>query len=399
MRHVHMKLLLILLCSLAFMAGGHAAEPIRIGVSGPFTGTSAPMGVSMRDGVRLAAEAINRAGGVLGRPIELVERDDEGRNERGVQVAQDLIGREQVIATVGYINTGVALASQRFYQQARIPVITNVATGSVITRQFTDAGENYIFRNAAPDGIQVPMMVDEALTRRGLRRLAIFADSTNYGQIGRQHLEQELARRGLQPVAVEKFNLRDMDMTAQLLRARRAGAEAILTYGIGSDLAQVVNGMIRLGWKVPLIGSWTLSTASFIDNAGAGAEGVSMPQTFLQDDPAPQRVAFVAAYLRRFQPRNGRIDAPVAAAQGHDSLLLLAAAIAQAGSTEGPRIKAALEHLQVTVEGAVTTYRRPFSPADHEAIKPGVATIGEVQAGRVQAQGAAPVVTASTHLP
>jgi branched-chain amino acid transport system substrate-binding protein len=396
MRNVLLK---SLFCSLALGAGAHAAEPIRIGVSGPFTGTSAPMGVSMRDGVRLAAEAINRSGGVLGRPIELVERDDESRNERGVQVAHDLIGRERVVATVGYINTGVALASQRFYQQARIPVITNVATGSLITRQFADAAGNYIFRNAAPDDIQVPMMVEEALARRGLRRVAIFADSTSYGQTGRQHLEQELARRGVEPVAVEKFNLRDMDMTAQLLRARQAGAEAIFTYGIGSDLAQMVNGMTRLGWKVPLIGSWTLSTGNFIDNAGGGAEGACMPQTFLQDDPAPQRAAFVASYLRRFQPRNDRIDAPVAAAQGHDSLLLLAAAIAQARSTEGPRIKAALENLQAPVEGAVTTYRRPFSPGDHEAIKPGIAAIGEVQAGRVQARRAAPVVTASAHLP
>ena len=387
-----------LLCTVVLLAAASRAEPIRIGVSGPLTGTSAPMGVSMRDGVRLAAEAINRSGGVLGRRIELVERDDEGRNERGVQVAQELIGRERVIATVGYINTGVALASQRFYQQASIPVITNVATGSLITRQFAGTAENYIFRNSAPDDIQVPMMVEEVLARRGLRRVAIFTDTTSYGQIGRQRLEQELARRGVLPVAVEKYNLRDMDMTAQLLRARRAGAEAILTYGIGSDLAQVVNGMTRLGWKVPLVGSWTLSMGSFIDNAGAAAEGTTMPQTFLQDDPAPQRAAFVASYLRRFQPKKGRIDVPSAAAQGHDSLLLLAAAITQAGSTEGPRIRAALEHLQAPVEGAVTTYRRPFSPGDHEAIKAGVATIGEVHAGRVQARRAQPVVTAAAGL-
>ena len=93
-----------------------AAEPIKIGVSGPFTGGSAPMGVSMRDGVRLAVNEINAKGGVLGRKIELVERDDEAKNERGVQVAQELINKEHVVATVGYINTGVALASQRFYQ-------------------------------------------------------------------------------------------------------------------------------------------------------------------------------------------------------------------------------------------------------------------------------------------
>src|ERR1700754_88141 len=99
-----------------------AADPIKIGVDGPFTGGSSSMGVSMRDGVRLAIEEINKSGGVLGRQLVAVERDDEAKNERGVQIAQELINKEKVTAVVGYINTGVALASQRFYQDAKIPV-------------------------------------------------------------------------------------------------------------------------------------------------------------------------------------------------------------------------------------------------------------------------------------
>ncbi len=94
--------------------GAVAADPIKIGVSGPYTGGASPMGLSMRDGVRLAADEINKAGGVLGRQIQLVERDDEAKNERGVQIAQELINKEQVVADLGFINTGVALASQRF---------------------------------------------------------------------------------------------------------------------------------------------------------------------------------------------------------------------------------------------------------------------------------------------
>ncbi|MBC7620978.1 MAG: ABC transporter substrate-binding protein, partial [Candidatus Saccharibacteria bacterium] len=140
-----------------------AAETIKIGVSGPFTGGSSSMGVSMRDGVKLAADEINKAGGVLGRQIQLIERDDEAKNERGVQIAQELINKEKVSATVGYINTGVALASQRFYQEAKIPVMNNVATGSLITQQFKDEPENYIFRNAAHDNIQASMIVEEAV--------------------------------------------------------------------------------------------------------------------------------------------------------------------------------------------------------------------------------------------
>ena len=125
-----------------------AAESIKVAVSGPFTGGSSAMGVSMRDGVRLAIDEINKSGGVLGRQLLAIERDDEAKNERGVQIAQEMISREKVVAVVGYVNTGVALASQRFYQEAKIPVMNNVATGTVITHQFDGESENYVFRNA-----------------------------------------------------------------------------------------------------------------------------------------------------------------------------------------------------------------------------------------------------------
>uniref|UniRef100_UPI00286B86CC ABC transporter substrate-binding protein n=1 Tax=Roseateles sp. TaxID=1971397 RepID=UPI00286B86CC len=372
------------LAAAAFTApAAFAAEPIKIGVAGPFTGGSSSMGVSMRDGVRMATDEINKSGGILGRQILLVERDDEARNERGVQIAQEMINKERVAAVVGYINTGVALASQRFFQEAKIPVMNNVATGSLITHQFNDQPENYVFRNAAHDSIQAPMIVEEAVARRGYKRVAILADSTNYGQLGRADLEAALAQKGLKAVTVEKFNIKDVDMTPQLLKAKEAGAEAVLTYAIGPELAQIANGMTKLGWKVPMIGSWTLSMANFIDNAGPGGEGARMPQTFIQEPTTPKRQSFILNYLRTFNPKMSRIDSPVSAAQGYDSIFLLAAAIKQAGGTEGPKIRAALEDLKTPVEGVVTTYIKPFSAKDHEAITPNIPVFGEVKGQRV----------------
>ena len=360
-----------------------AADTIKIGVSGPFTGGSAPMGVSMRDGVKLAAKEINDKGGVLGRKIELVERDEEAKNERGVQVAQELINKEKVDATVGFINTGVALASQRFYQEAKIPVINNVATGSIVTKQFTDQPDNYIFRTSANDQIQTAMIVDEIVGKRKLTKVAILADSTNYGQLGREDLEKALDKKGLKAVAIEKYNIKDVDMTAQLLKAKQAGAQVVITYGIGPELAQIANGMEKLGWKVPLVGSWTLSMANFIDNAGKNGEGAIMPQTFIQDPNTPKRKAFIDGYVKAYSPPGGRIPSPVSAAQGYDSIYLLAAAIKQAGSTDGPKVRAALENLSEKVDGVVASYSKPFTHDDHEAIKMGMPVFGEVRAGHV----------------
>jgi branched-chain amino acid transport system substrate-binding protein len=379
----HKIKLVVAATALMYASLGMAAEPIKIGVSGPFTGGSAPMGVSMRDGVKLAVAEVNAKGGVLGRQLQVIERDEEAKNERGVQVAQELINKEKVVATLGFINTGVALASQRFYQEAKIPVINNVATGSIITRQFADQPENYIFRTSANDTIQSAMIVDEAVGKRKFAKVAILADSTNYGQLGREDLEKALAQKNMKAVAVEKFNIKDVDMTAQLLKAKQAGAQAILTYGIGPELAQIANGMEKLNWKVPMIGSWTLSMGNFIDNAGKNGEGTLMPQTFIQAPNTAKRKSFIDGYVKTYNPPRGRIPSPVSAAQGYDSVYLLVAAIKQAGSTDGPKVRAALENLNEKVEGVVTTYNRPFSKTDHEAIKPGMPVFGQVHDGHV----------------
>lgn len=367
--------------ALAVATLSFAADNIKIGLQGPLTGGSSPMGVSMRDGAKLAVTEINAKGGILGRKIEMIERDDEAKNERGVQIAQELINKEKVVATLGYINSGVALASQRFYQEAKIPVMNNVATATTITKQFADQPENYVFRNSANDTIQSAMIVEELIGRKKFTKVAILADSTNYGQLGRADLEKALAAKGVTAVAIEKYNIKDVDMTPQLLKAKEAGAQVVITYGIGPELAQIANGMIKLGWKVPMMGSWTLSMGNFIDNAGKNADDALMPQTFIQEPNTPKRKSFIDAYQKAYKVT--RIPSPVSAAQGYDSVYLLAAAIKQAGSTEGPKVLAALEDLKAPVEGVVTTYNRPFTKEDHEAITINMAVIGKVQDGKV----------------
>ena len=297
---------------------GAGGEPIRIGVSGPFTGGSSPMGISMREGIRIAAGLINARGGVLGRELELVERDDQADNKRGARIAEELVHKEGIVAALGIVNTGVALASQRHYQLARIPMITAVATGSLITRQFLppEFADNYIFRVSANDSLQAQVIVDEAVTRRGLQRLAIFHDATNYGVLGSEDLTTALHQRGLAAVIIERFQLRETDMGPALRRARQAGAEAVLTYGIGPELAQIANDLARLNWRVPIIGSWTLAMSSFIDRAGPNAEGARMPQTFIRRPPTPHVApswrrgsrppAWRASRCRR-RPRRGMI--------------------------------------------------------------------------------------------
>jgi branched-chain amino acid transport system substrate-binding protein len=382
-----------LLLSLLVLPLG-AADTVKIALTGPFSGGSAPMGVSMRDGAKLAIAEINAAGGIQvgGKklPIEVVERDDEAKNERGALIAQELSAMDGLAGVIGSVNTGVVMAGDRHLQEKGITKIITPAAGSQSMTQWSDAKvkELSIFRFAADDAIQSAMVVAEA-ARRGFAKVALLHDSTNYGVSGRDDLLRRIQEQGgkLQVVATEKFNIGDKDMTAQLLRAKSAGAQAILIWGIGPELAVAANGLAKLGMKTPLIGGWTLSMSNFIDNAGKNGNGTLMPQTFIEEPINPRVAGFLNSFHKTYNVT--RMPSPVSAAQGYDAVLIFAAAVKQAQSTDTHKIKEALENLKEPVRGVIATWKHPFSrwdPANeqsHEAFRAEQTVMGMVMDGRV----------------
>ncbi len=371
-----------------------AADSIKVAITGPFTGGSAPMGASMRDGAKLAIGEINAAGGitVAGKKlkIEIIERDDEAKNDRGALIAQELASMEGLSGVIGSVNTGVVIAGDKHLQEKGITKIITPAAGSASMTQWSKAGvaDLSIFRFAAHDGIQSAMVVEEAINRK-LTKVALLHDATNYGVSGRDDLLAQIKAQGnkLEVVATEKFNIGDKDMTAQLLKAKTGGAQAILIWGIGPELAAVANGMAKNGLNIPLIGGWTLSMSNYIDNAGKNGNGTLMPQTFIEEAITPKAKSFIEAYHRAYKV--DRIPSPVSAAQGYDAVYLFAAAVTQAQSTDTKKIKEALEDLKAPVKGVIATWKHPFSkwnPADeqsHEAFRRDNAVMGMVKDGRV----------------
>jgi len=371
-----------------------AADSIKLAITGPFSGGSAPMGVSMRDGAKLAIGEINAGGGIdVGgkkMQIEIIERDDEAKNERGALIGQELAAMPDLAGVIGSANTGVVLAGDKYLQEKGITKIITPAAGSASMTQWRDAQVPTlsIFRFAAHDGIQSAMVVEEAINRK-FTKIAILHDATNFGVSGRNDLQEQIRLQGnkLEIVNVEKFNIGDKDMTAQLLSAKKAGAQAVLIWGIGPELAAVANGKAKIGMKEPLIGGWTLSMSNFIDNAGKNANGSLMPQTFIEEPVTPRADAFIQNYHKTYGVT--RIPSPVSAAQGYDAVLIFAAAVKQAGSTDSKKITAALEDLKEPVTGVIATWKKPFSrwnPEDvstHEAFTRAQTVMGMVNDGHV----------------
>jgi branched-chain amino acid transport system substrate-binding protein len=232
------------------------------------------------------------------------------------------------------------------------------------------------------------MVVEEAINKK-FTKVAVVHDATNYGVSGRDDLLDQIKQQGnkLEVVATEKFNIGDKDMTAQLLSAKKAGAQAILIWGIGPELAAVSNGMAKLDMKEPLIGGWTLSMSNYIDNAGKNSDGTLMPQTFIEDPITPRIKSFIEGYHKTYNVT--RIPSPVSAAQGYDAVLIFAEAVKQAQSGDTRKIKDALEDLKAPVKGVITTWKKPFSKWDpanfetHEAFRRADTVMGMVKDGRV----------------
>jgi branched-chain amino acid transport system substrate-binding protein len=377
-----------------FAAPSFAADAIKIAITGPFSGGSAPMGTSMRDGAKLAISEINAAGGIsVGAKkmkIEIIERDDEGKNERGALIGQELASMGDLSGVIGTVNTGVVLAGDKHLQEKGITKIITPAAGSASMTQWSKAGvkDLSIFRFAANDGIQSAMVVEEA-TNRKFTKVAILHDATNYGVSGRDDLLDQIKKQGnkLQVVATEKYNIGDKDMTAQLMRAKAGGAQAILLWGIGPEMAALANGMAKMGMKEPLIGGWTLSMSNFIDNAGKSGDGALMPQTFIEEPITPKAKSFIEGYHKTYGV--SRIASPMSAAQGYDAVYIFAAAVKQAQSDDTRKVKEALEDLKEPVKGVIATWVHPFSKWDpaneqtHEAFRRDQVVMGMVKDGRV----------------
>ncbi|MBU1816209.1 MAG: ABC transporter substrate-binding protein [Gammaproteobacteria bacterium] len=356
-----------------------ASTPVRIGVVGPFTGPSADFGVPMLNGIKLAVDEINAVGGYLGRPLEIVVKDDTANPDEGRKVSQDLL-KEKVVAAIGFCNTGVAMKAIDLFQDAKTPLIVPCASGTAVTAKYP-APDSYIFRVQARDALQAPFMVDDIL-KRGWDKVAIFADTTGYGEGGYNDVVAALAAKNLKPVHVARFALGVKDLTAELTAARNAGATVVYSYTVGPENAVIANGKKALGWKVPQVGAWPLSFPNFIDGAKDAAEGALMVQTFIAEPSNERRASFLSSYTRKYQRK---VAVPMAAANAYDATYLLMYSLLgiRDGNLSGKAIKESLEGKMKTYYGVVSTYEKPFSVEDKDAITRNMLVIGAVKNGGI----------------
>jgi len=342
------------------------AQEIKFGYNGDLSASpSAQSGQAAVLGMQAAIEDINQAGGLLGRRIALVTRDDASAPPRSIQNMSELIDNEKVVAVFGPTNSGNAMAWKHIANQKRIPVMGNVSSGTDITKPMRPGADNYMFRVSMVDRGQVAALMAYVKKNPASKVVGLMAETTGYGQGGMKDM-QELAKLQDIPIAAtEYFGVADTDMTSQLNKMKAAGVDTVVVWAQGTPLAQLMRSMEKIDYFPLALMSWAADNITFYDAAG--------PQ--LAEQPLFMRTISDTAYTPNQQALYrrvaSRLKAPSAfsfALHGYDSVLLMAAAMMQAGTTDGRQVRAALEDLQAPVQGLLKTYDKPFSQDKHEAL-------------------------------
>jgi len=324
---------LTLMLLLAAPALTFAAEPIRIGVAGAHSGDLAPYGLPAKEGAQLVIDAANRAGGVLGRPLELVAMDDQCKPEIAVNVATNMIS-EKVVAVVGHICSGATKAALGIYKEAGLPVISPSAT----TPSLTKSGDYpRFFRTIGRDDVQGEYAARFIVDQLKARRVAIIHDKADYGKGVADAVKATIEKGGKAAVVLyEGITPGAIDYSAVIQKIRREDADAIFFGGYHPEASKLVAGMHKKRVTVPFVGPDGIRDQSFLDLAGANAEGVYA--TAPEDDsqlPANQQAH--AAYDAAFHKTPGAFFD-----QGYAATQALVEAIRAAGSTDAAALDKAL---------------------------------------------------------
>ncbi|TKT70183.1 ethanolamine utilization protein EutN [Afipia massiliensis] len=354
--------------ALLFSSGALAADPIKIGLVTALSGQSARAGEALTRGATIAIEEINAKGGVLGRPLELVRRDDESNPAKGLIAARELIQREKVAALIGGLDTPVALAIVPFVNNAKMPFVVPWAAGTAITQN--GASSNYVFRVSAMDDEVDKAIVQFARKTYDTKKPGLILVNNPWGESNEHGLKLAMKAAGTEPAGIEKFEGNDVDVVPQLSRLKQAGADTLFLVGNVGPASQVVKSLDRMGWAPPIVSHWGPAGGRFTELAGPNAKNVIFVQTYsFFGDLSPAGKKVMAALQAKYPDIKGPADVTpaVGVANAYDTVLMIASAIQKAGKTDPTAIRDGFYAID-RVDGLIKTYEKPFTQTKHDAL-------------------------------
>jgi len=332
---------------------------IPVGEYSSLTGGTATFGQSTDNGIKMAFDEINKAGGVLGKKLAVAVEDDQSKPEEAATAVTKLINQNHVVAMLGEVSSSRSLAAAPICQAAKVPMVSPSSTNPRVTQV-----GNYIFRVCFIDPFQGAVMAKFAANTLKVKKVAILVDVRNDYSVGLQTFFRENFKQlGGTIVSEQSYSEGDSDFHAQLTQIKSAAPEAIYVPGYYTEVGTIARQARELGITVPLLGGDGWDSPRLFEIGGEALNGCYISNHYSVDDPSPAIQKFVKEYRERYKQTPDAL-----AALGYDAAKILADAMTRAGSTDSGKVRDALAATKdfTGVTGQITIDN------DRNAVKPAV---------------------------
>ncbi len=353
-----------------------AQAPIKIGANLAVTGPASFLGDPELKTFEYYIDKINKAGGVLGRKLQLIWYDDAGDPGKANAFAKRLIEEDKVDILLGGSSTGTTMAIIPLAEKAQIPFI-NMA-GAVVAVQPV---KKWVFKTPQTDRMAAEKVFEDMQKHR-ISKIGLLSENSAFGESGKQQSHEVAGKYGVQIIADESYGPKDADVTPQLTKLKNApGIQAIFVFGFGQGPTVVTRNYGQLGIKLPHYESHGVGSDQYIKMSGKASEGVRLPASALlvaDKLPAndPQK-AVVSAYNKEYE---ARYKSEVSTFGGHayDALMIAVEAYKRAGTTDKAKVRDAIEQTKGFV-GVSGIYN--MSATDHMGLDVSAFRMVEVSNG------------------
>lgn len=306
-------------------------KPIKVGAIFSITGPAAWLGEPERNTAKLLEEQINAAGGINGRPLEVIIEDSEGDNAKAVIAINKLIKRDQVCAIIGPSRSDTSMAVAPIAERNKIPLVSCAAAETIVNPVL-----KHVFKSPQNDSDCVRRIYED-LQAKGIQQIAIMSGTTGFGDAGRKQLKDLCSQYGIEIVADETYGPQDTDMTAQLTRIKGTPAKAIVNWSIVPAQSIVPKNMKQLGMTMQLYQSHGFGNINYVKAAGEAAEGIIFPAgAVLVADTLPDDHPQKAVTLKYKTDYEAKFNSSVSTFGGHawDAMMIVVEALQEVGDNK-----------------------------------------------------------------